>query len=80
MNQIRNLSEYAEEVGGAFTYEEIEAIPFNHWKKDCEWIIFLTDLSVSSVYFIPVRARTAEEACAEAVYQFYQSTEDKDDI
>lgn len=80
MNQIRNLEDYADEVGGIYSYDEFEAIPFNHWKKDCEWIIFLTDLSISKVYFIPVRALTAREACEEAISIVNYNQEDDDDI
>ena len=80
MDQIRNLAEYSEEVGGVFIYENIEAIPFNHWKKDCEWLILITDLTDSQVYFVPIRALTAKEACAQAIHKYYQNFEVSDDI
>ena len=79
MKQSRNLESYAEEVGGVYSFDEFEAIPFNHWKKDYEWLIFVTDLGLSKVYFVPVRALTAREACAEAIFRIKDNQEDDDD-
>lgn len=65
---FRGLQKYADEVGGVFTFDEIEAIPYNHWKKDCEWLVFLVDGDEGA--FIPVTALTARQACEWAVFKY----------
>lgn len=80
MPHIDRHEEYAEEVGGVFSCEDLEAIPFNHWKKDCEWLILLLDLADDTTFFIPVRARTAREACAVAFHNYSYHLEEEDDI
>lgn len=80
MHQIKSPEEYAEEVGGIFSSGDLEAIPFNHWKKDCEWIILVLDLTDSSNAFIPVQALTAREACDLAFSQYNHYLEENDEF
>lgn len=70
------LKDYSEEVGGVFSQEEIEAIPYNHWKKDCEWMVLVS--KAERHLFVPVSALTAREACDIAI-QFFKLLEDPDD-
>ncbi len=79
MNPSRDILVYESKARGVFYYEDIEAVPFNHWKQDCEWLILLIDLSDSVSYFIPITALTAAEACSKAIDQFYQSWEENND-
>jgi hypothetical protein len=66
---ISNLEEYAEDMGGIFHFGDVEAIPYNHWRKDYEWLVFVMQLPFYSA-FVPVKALTAREACETAVLKF----------
>ena len=69
MNSVRNLEKYAEETGGIFSFDDLEAIPYNHWKKDCEWLVLIIDVSELGA-FVPVTALTAREACIIAISHY----------
>lgn len=66
-----NLIMYANDIGGVHNFEDIEAIPYNHWKKDCEWVVLL--ILPKQAMFIPVKARTAKDACEQAVLKYREA-------
>lgn len=68
MRFYKPLQTFADETGGVFTFDEIEAIPYNHWKKDYEWIVFIIDEDEGA--FISVNALTAKEACETALFKY----------
>jgi len=69
MNSIKKMEEYADETGGVFSFGEIEAIPYNHWKQECEWMVLVIDPPANGA-FIPVSALTAKDACTLAIYHY----------
>lgn len=75
MKNPDGIEEYIEEVGGIYYIHDMQAIPYNHWKRDCEWIVLLFDKQ-KSVSFIQVCALTAREACEIAIYKFFCNLED----
>ena len=68
MNDKEVILEYMDEVGGVFHFGPFEAIPYNHWKKDFEWLVLIME-EKEFCAFVPVKALTAREACQEAVYK-----------
>lgn len=51
------------------SYSDIDVIPYNHWVKDCEWIVFVRKRGTLGI-FIPVHASIASEACKIAISQY----------
>ena len=64
-----NLEKYAEEIGGVFSIDDIEAIPYNHWRQDCQWMVLVVEPNLSSA-FVPVEALTPREACTLAIKHY----------
>ena len=69
MHSVSLMSSYLDEVGGFFSEENIEAIPYNHWKKDNEWLVLVLEAPIYGA-FIPVTALTAREAVCQAIAEF----------
>lgn len=67
------------EIGGVFHYGNLEAVPYNHWKQDCKWLVLLIDPPDIGA-FISVTALTAREACQAAFLQYNTTLEDDDDV
>lgn len=78
MQSIKFMAHYAESIGGIFTDGEIEAIPYNHWKRDMEWMVLVVE-SPKYGAFIPVEAYTAREAALKAIEEFIILKEDEDE-
>lgn len=76
MHNDRSLVNYAEEIGGVFSQGDIEAIPFNHWKLDCEWLVLVIDNPYGA--FVSVEALTAKEACTQAIYKYNNLRDDNE--
>jgi len=70
------MEKYAEEVGGVFSFEEFDAIPYNHWKQDCDWNVIV--LEGDEALFYLVEALTAREACTIAIKQHIYEKGDDD--
>lgn len=68
---------YAEAVGGVVSDGEIEAIPFNHWKQDCEWMVMIIE-GRHSLVFIPSTGRTVREAVYNAIDLYLGADTDDD--
>jgi len=80
MNSLNDMVKYAEELGGVFNFDELEAIPYNHWKKDFEWLVFIMDYPGHAAW-ITVTALTPREACQEAIKKYTETIiEEEDDI
>ena len=80
MNSIKNMKKYAQEMGAVFSYGEVVAIPYNHWKKDYEWLVFIMADHFRGA-FVPVYALTPEEACNIAIKTFsFNQKEEENDI
>lgn len=57
------MNEYANEVGGIYHIGDFEVIPYNHWKKDMEWMVLVLEREEYQYgSFIPVRAHSVREA------------------
>lgn len=69
MKIVKHMIEYSEETGGIYSSGNIEAIPYNHWRKDYEWLVMILDPPEHAA-FIPVEALTAREACTQAIYKY----------
>jgi len=69
VSDLDGVQRYADQVGGVFDLGPLEAIPYNHWKRDMEWIVLLFgDKDEASI--IEVRAYTAREAVMRAVRKY----------
>lgn len=69
MNEADGVNSYADQVGGVFDFGPIEAIPYNHWKRDMEWIVLIFgDKTEASI--IEVRAHTPREAVMRAIRKY----------
>jgi hypothetical protein len=65
------INNYADEVGGVYQIDEFEIIPYNHWKKDNEWIVLVLSMELPQHgSFIPVQAYTAREAAQIALNKY----------
>lgn len=64
-----DILNYAAQIGGKYAQDNIQAIPYNHWKQDCEWLVLVLDPDSVSM-FIPVCARDAEKAVDIAIKRF----------
>lgn len=69
MDLTQKMVEYSEETGGLFSAGNIEAIPYNHWRKDFEWLVMVIE-PLSGGAFVTVEALTAREACTTAIYKY----------
>ena len=65
--------EYADQVGGVFNFDKTEVIPFNHWKRDMEWLVMIIPFLKIGVS-ITVKAYSASEA-AQKAYEIYLKEE-----
>lgn len=73
---------YEDEDRGFFFYEGIDALPFNHWKSDRDWVVFIYEISSEDFdeswknpLTIIVEANTPVEACDCALYKLKLSRE-----
>lgn len=69
MNNADGFNSYAEKVGGVFDLGPFEAIPYNHWKKDMEWMVILFNKNDDAA-LIEVRAHTPREAVQRAIRKY----------
>jgi len=76
MKTIGDVISYTDKVGGIYHDGNLEAIPYNHWRKDCEWLVLVIKDS-KAVRFIPITAITSKDAAMTAIYKFV--TEDKNE-
>ena len=76
MDEIPSIAKYADKIGGVFHFEDIELIPYNHWKKDMEWLVMIV-LGNDLGAFIPVRAYTAREAALKAIANYQRGEFDE---
>jgi len=78
MRKIEEFAGYLDEVGGVYSEGPIEALPYNHWKLDMEWLVLVINPPKNGA-FIPVTAYTAREAACKAINEFkYIEEEDND--
>lgn len=75
MDKRWTSTQYGDEVGGVFSVDDLEIIPFNHWKKDMEWLVLIVD-SPREGCFIAVNAYTVQEAVVVALQRYNQSGDD----
>ncbi len=80
MSGIESLTNYAEEVGGIFRFDDMQVVPYNHWRKDCEWIVLIIEGPSESAAVIPVKALTAKEACSLAINLYTNIYNGEDDV
>lgn len=66
-----------EEHGGFYHFENLEVLPYNHWRKDFAWVVVVIDRP-AQIAFIPVNALTPREACSKAV-ALYLDKEEEDE-
>lgn len=78
MNDADGVNSYADQVGGVFDLGPLEAIPYNHWKRDMEWIVILFD-KADKAAIIEVRAYTPREAVMRAIRK-YRLMEEEDEL
>lgn len=78
MYRLNSMGEYADQVGGVFYWDDYEAIPYNHWKRDCKWLVLIL-LGENHGAFIPVDALTPREACMRAINEYKNIQEEIED-
>ena len=76
IKQLDKMDKYAEDIGGVFSEGDFEAIPYNHWKQDCEWIVIVL-APEDFVAFVPVSALNPREACSIAIQTYLGTYDDK---
>lgn len=75
---VRKMNYFIEPEG---VYEEgysngyLDAVPYNHWKKDCAWNVMVCDQDDRKA-FISVSALTPEEAVRLAIIKYKFHFED----
>lgn len=62
---------FTEETGGIFFFEDVTVIPYNHWKKDYDWLVHIC-IGYRS-FFISANGLNGLEASINALKKLYDS-------
>lgn len=69
-NKINKLVRYFDQLGGVFTCEEYEVLPYNHWRKDNEWLVLICHKDECIIWFI--NALSARDAAFESLQEYLE--------
>lgn len=56
-------------MNSRYVKDNLEAVPYNHWKYDTEWLVYITDKDKKGA-FISVEALDEAEAVKLAIYHY----------
>jgi len=74
---IPNILENMIQTSLGYSYKNLIAVPFNHFKRDCLWMVcitiekdihYLMSKEEKDIYSLMIEATQIEDACAMALY------------